>query len=114
MNPGWEDVRGKSVGFHTLTSMPHSTHQPALEQLAMLSSGEGAELALDPTKNSPAAGLFLGPFPVALGGSLPLGRSSEWEGLATQLLRGGILITPFNLVCASVSPSVKWGNRNGT
>lgn len=51
------------MGFHTLTSMPHYTHQPALGQPVMLSFGEGAELALDPTENSPAAGFFPGPFP---------------------------------------------------
>lgn len=97
MNPRWEDVRKKSVGLHTLISMLHSIQQPALEQLTMLSSGEGTELALDAIKKSPAEGFFLGPFSVALGGSPPLRRSSEWEGLLTQLQRGGILITSFNL-----------------
>lgn len=59
---------GQSVGFHTLISMLHSTQQPVLEQLTMLSSGEGTELALDPIKKSPAEGFFLGP---SLGGSPP-------------------------------------------
>lgn len=63
--------------------------QPALEQLVAWSSGEGAEVALDPTKKTPAIGSFLGSF--------PLGRSSERKGLANRLLRGEILVTSFNL-----------------
>lgn len=56
-----------------------------------LSSGE------ETTKKSSATGFFLGAFPVALAGNSSLGKSSEWEGLVTQLPRSGILITSFNL-----------------
>lgn len=81
MNPRWEDVRGKSVGFHTVISMLHSTQQPVLEQLTMLSSGEGTELALDPIRKSPAEGFFLGPFSVALGGSPPFKEKLRVGGI---------------------------------
>lgn len=40
VNPTWEDVMGKRVGFHTPSACPIPPHQPAL------SSREGAELAL--------------------------------------------------------------------
>lgn len=62
-----------------------------------LSFGEGAKVALDPTKKSPAKASFLGPFPV--------GGRSEREGLASQLLGGEVLVSSFNL-CVPVSPSV--------
>lgn len=80
MNPRWEDVRGKSVGFHTVISMLHSTQQPVLEQLTMLSSGEGTELALGPIRKSPTEGFFLGPFSVALGGSPPFKEKLRVRG----------------------------------
>lgn len=82
MNPRWEDVRGKRVAI----SMPHSTLPACIGAAGgMEFSGEGAEVALDPTEKTPAIGSF------------PLGRSSERKGLANRLLRGEILVTPFNL-----------------
>lgn len=67
MNPRWEDVRGKSVGLNTLISMPHFTSPACTGRGA----GQGAELALDRTTKSPAAGFFLGPFPGVLGSTPP-------------------------------------------